>query len=73
MKKSCVFKAWGGSVWVRVLACRKTEEAPVVFRVMIGRCYIDSVRYYERLDEAVDKALSLVRADVSGNNGGCWV
>lgn len=73
MKKTCIFKAWGGNCWLRVIAFRKREGAPVVYRVMMNRCLLDGVNEFETKGPAIDKAVALARLDAMSERGGYWV
>lgn len=73
MKKECVFKAWGGHCWLRVLAIKKRPELPVVYRVMMDRCLLDGVNEFEQKGVAIDKAASLARLDAMSDKGGGWL
>lgn len=70
MKKECIFKAWGGNCWLRVLAIEKRPGAPVVYRVMMDRCLLDGVNEFEQKGDAIDKAASLARLDAMWEKGG---
>lgn len=72
MKKVCIFKAWGGSCWLRVLEFKKRPELPPVYRVMMGRCLLDGVNEFEDPGTAIDKAMHLARLDAMGKWGGGW-
>lgn len=67
MTKECIFKAWGGNCWLRVLALRKSPERPVVYRVMMDRCLLDGVNEFETPGAAIDKAMALARLDAMNN------
>lgn len=67
MKKVCIFKAWGGNCWLRVLAIKKRPELPVVYRVMMDRCLLDGVNEFETPGVAIDKAIELARLDAMSN------
>lgn len=67
MKKVCIFKAWGGNCWLRVLAIKKRPELPVVYRVMMDRCLLDGVNEFEQKGVAIDKAIALARLDAMSN------
>ena len=70
MTKECIFKAWGGNCWLRVLAIKKKPDAPVVYRVMMDRCLLDGVNEFEQKGVAIDKAASLARLDAMYEKGG---
>lgn len=63
MKKVCVFKAWGGNCWFRVLAIKKRPELPVVYRVMVNRCLVGGVSEFDVERTAIDKAVALAKLD----------
>lgn len=73
MKKKCIFKAWGGNCWLRVLAIEKKPEAPVVYRVMMDRCLLDGVNEFEQKEDAINKAFNLARLDAMWEKGGGWL
>ena len=73
MTKQCVFKAWGGNCWLRVLAVKKRPELPVVYRVMMDRCLLDGVNEFEEIGNAIDKACALARLDAMSNREGGWL
>ena len=73
MKKKCIFKAWGGYCWLRVLAIVKRPETPIVYRVMVDRCLLDGVNEFETPGVAIDKAIALARLDAMSNVRGGWV
>ena len=73
MKKKCIFKAWGGNCWLRVLAIVKRPGAPIVYRVMMDRCLLDGVNEFETPSVAIDKAISLARLDAMSNKQGGWL
>lgn len=70
MKKKCIFKAWGGNCWLRVLAIVKRPGAPIVYRVMMDRCLLDGVNEFEAPGIAIDKAISLARLDAMNSERG---
>lgn len=72
MKKECIFKAWGGNCWLRVLAIKKRPEAPVIYRVMMDRCLLDGVNEFENKGTAIDKAVALARLDAMSSKEGGW-
>lgn len=72
MKKECIFKAWGGHCWLRVLAIVKRPGAPVVYRVMMDRCLLDGVNEFEQKGVAIDKAIALARLDAMSDKSGGW-
>lgn len=73
MKKECIFKVWGGSVWLRVLRVEVSSGGPVYYRVMMGRNMLDGVSDFEEKETAVDKAISLARLDVMSDEKGGWL
>lgn len=70
MKKECIFKAWGGHCWLRVLAIKKRPELPVIYRVMMDRCLLDGVNEFEQKGTAIDKAIALARLDAMSDREG---
>ena len=72
-KKICVFKAWGGNCWLRVLAVRKRPEQPIVYRVMMGRNLLDGINEFEEKSGAIDKAVRLAKADALGAMEGLFI
>lgn len=72
-KKVCIFKAWGGSCWLRVLAVKKRPELPVFYRVMMDRVLLDGVNDFEERSAAIDKAMRLAKADAMSSMEGAWL
>lgn len=73
MKKKCIFKAWGGHCWLRVLAIEKRPGSQIVYRVMMDRNLLDGVNKFEAPGIAIDKAMSLARLDAMSNREGGWL
>lgn len=67
MLKKCIFKAWGGNCWLRVIETKKRPELPVIYRVMMDRCLLDGVNEFETKGAAIDKAIALARLDAMSN------
>lgn len=71
MKKECIFKAWGGHVWMRVLRFVNPLTGLIYYRVYMGRCLCEGVPSYDFREDAIDKAIRLAKADaLSDEKGG---
>lgn len=71
MKKECIFKVWGGHVWIRVLRFVNPLTGQIYYRVYMGRSLCDGVTSYDFREDAIDKAIRLAKADaLSDEKGG---